>query len=367
MLAKDEFEYKFIIIKMTSRGFFVLWLFFCALSARGQTTFTGQATGTWISPVGGPNLVTSITNAASATLSHGETKLDLGNGEFLEAGTANVLTFTPASFQQQPESYWFTIGTLQSQNGTTFYDSEASQVSLHLDVSLTSPSKRFGVDLILLLTSTENSSDPRSSADLVTIKEPFRPTFTVGSERYILEFSWNGSDPSFGFVQGSNAATYEGATASFELRARFQKDDSYNAFDHWRIQKGLNGGAGQGIGSADDPDHDGLTNEEEFVFGGNPLKSDSALYRPVINQGAEMLLLTFQQSDDSQPLKKIYVEFSEDLATWSRVVVPQVQGLHMIDSTVSTFNENGSGSDQFLIALPRGSGTNFFARLKVGN
>ena len=349
---------------MMIRMFFFLGLLFSALSARGQTTFTGQITGSWIQPMGSPSLVSSVTNADSATFSHGEVKLDLGNGEFLEAGTANRMIFTPASFDQKPEWTWFPIGVLQSLNGTTFYDSEASQITLHLEVNLASPiTKKIEIDLLLLLTSTENSSDQSSSADIVAFKEPFRPTFIVGNERYVMEFSWSLINPTSGFTTGSSLAAYEGAEALAELRVRIFKDTSYTAFDVWLAQQGFTAGIAQG--ATDDPDQDGITNEEEFVFGGNPLKSDSQRLRPVISQGADNLLILFQQTDESQPLKKIYLEFSEDLIMWRRLAIPQREGVSVIDNIILRFRENAEQPDEFSAVIPRDQQSNLFVRLKV--
>ena len=48
---------------------------------------------------GGSNLVETSTNGDPvSTLTHGNTKLDLGNGNFLDAGVANELTFTKNDF-----------------------------------------------------------------------------------------------------------------------------------------------------------------------------------------------------------------------------------------------------------------------------
>ena len=91
----------------------------------------------------------------------------------------------------------------------------------HLEVNLASPiTKKIEIDLLLLLTSTENSSDQSSSADIVAFKEPFRPTFIVGNERYVMEFSWSLINPTSGFTTGSSLAAYEGAEALAELRVR---------------------------------------------------------------------------------------------------------------------------------------------------
>lgn len=185
--------------------------------------FTGSNTGTWGNATGGPNLLTSYENGTeSSTFKHGNTKLDLGNGEYLDAGKENVLTFTPSPFEDITPNTWFGLGELSILNGTTFYNSEADGVTISVNLNLTEPAKNDVVHINLGLISTDNSSDRQSSADIVELRNPSTDfTVTIDGVTYRLELSWFSLDPSSGNSQGNQFYVYEGASATAELRARF--------------------------------------------------------------------------------------------------------------------------------------------------
>ncbi len=188
--------------------------------------FTGTGTGTWGNATGGSNLVTTTENGSTtSTFKHGNTKLDLGNGEFLDAGIENVLTFTPKGFETVVPNNWFNLGNLTMLNGTTFYSSEADRVTLSINLNLSEPSKTGVVHINFGLISTENSSDRMASADIVELQNPttdFR--VTIDGVQYRLELSWATLDPGAGVAQGNQFLIFEGASAQAELRARFVSD-----------------------------------------------------------------------------------------------------------------------------------------------
>jgi hypothetical protein len=185
--------------------------------------FSGTGEANWGNAIGGTNLVTNIQNGTtSSTFKHGNTKLDLGNGEYLDAGVENVLSFTPEEFDTITPNTWFKFGELMLLNGTTFYNSEATGVTLSVNLSLTQPSLNFTTHIDLGLTSTENTSDRLASADIVELKNPTTDIrVTIDGVEYRLELSWATLDPGAGVVQGSKFLIFEGATAQAELRARF--------------------------------------------------------------------------------------------------------------------------------------------------
>jgi type II secretory pathway pseudopilin PulG len=189
-------------------------------------TFTGTSTGTWGNAGGGSNLFVDVQNSTNAsTFKHGNTKLDLGNGEYLDAGTENVLTFTRAPFESIQPNTWFNLGDMLMLNGTTFYDSEAGSVTLSLNLSISSPPQTGVVHVDLGLISTENTSDRLASADIVELRNPSTDfTVTIDGVIYRLELSWVTLDPGAGVVQGNQFLIYEGSTARAELRARFKSN-----------------------------------------------------------------------------------------------------------------------------------------------
>lgn len=185
--------------------------------------FTGSEEGSWGNALGGPNLVTSIQNGSTtSTFKSGNTKLDLGNGTYLDAGVENSLSFTPAAFTGVTPNTWFDFGSLTIVNGTTFYNSEASGVTLTVNLNLTQPSISVTTYVNLGLVSTANTSDRLASADIVQLLNPTTDfTITIDGVQYRLELAWSSLDPAASVVQGNNLLVYEGATAAVELRGRF--------------------------------------------------------------------------------------------------------------------------------------------------
>ncbi len=185
--------------------------------------FTGTGEGNWGNAIGGTKLVTDIQNSSDrSTFKHGNTKLELGNGEYLDAGLENVISFTLESFDTIVPNTWFKFGEMMMRNGTTFYNSEATGVTLSVNLNLSQPSLDFITHIDLGLTSTENTSDRLASADVVELKNLTTDVrITIDGVEYRLELAWTTLDPSAGVVQGNQFLIFEGATAKAELRARF--------------------------------------------------------------------------------------------------------------------------------------------------
>ncbi|TDU64340.1 hypothetical protein EI77_04228 [Prosthecobacter fusiformis] len=185
--------------------------------------FTGTGSGTWGNATGGSNLVTSVQNGVeSSTFLHGNTKVDLGNGQFLDAGTENMLKFTPGTFDTITPNVYFELGELLMLNGNTFYNSEATGVTLSINMKLTEPAYSTVVHINLGLISTENTADQMASADIVELRNPNTDfKVTVDGVEYRLELSWETLDAGAGVVKGNQFYVYETATASAMLRGRF--------------------------------------------------------------------------------------------------------------------------------------------------
>ncbi len=190
------------------------------------SNFTGTSSGTWGNATGGSNLLVDVQNGPqTSTFRHGNTRLDLGNGEFLDAGTENVLSFTRKPFDSITPNVWFTLGEMTMLNGTTFYDSEAGSVTLSVNLNISSPAQSAVVHINLGLVSTENTSDRLASADIVQLLNPSTDfTVTIDGVTYRLELSWATLDPGAGVVQNNQFLIYEGASAQAELRARFRSN-----------------------------------------------------------------------------------------------------------------------------------------------
>ena len=187
---------------------------------RLASSFTASETAAWTAPVGGTNLVSTTTPGdPTTTFAHGNTRLDLGNGQFIDAGVQNTLTFTKTNLASVAPNTTFSLGTMVMLNGTTFNNSEASSVTLHLTLSFSSPAIIKNIDVPLALISTPNSRDRLASADIVQLTSPSAGVvITVDGVDYNLNLSWVSLDPSAGVVQGSQFLIYEGASAAAQLQ-----------------------------------------------------------------------------------------------------------------------------------------------------
>ena len=188
---------------------------------------TGTVAPTFIDPQGGDNLVATIepANGGQVVFRHGNTQLDLGNGDTLDAGVENVITFTAQPFSSVAPNTWFNVGDMTMLNGTTFNDSEATSVSLSLNFTLTDPIFTGNATIQLGLISTANSNDRIASADIVKLMNATTNfTMTFDGITYRLEVAWESTDPSGGLVQGTEFLIFEGGQASGRLRGRLVSD-----------------------------------------------------------------------------------------------------------------------------------------------
>ncbi|MBK8092345.1 MAG: choice-of-anchor K domain-containing protein [Verrucomicrobiaceae bacterium] len=194
--------------------------------------FAGGGTTSWGNPTGGSNMIAPAAENGdpTSTFRHGNTRLDLGNGEFLDAGVQNVLSFTRSDFSAIEPNKWFKFGSMSMLNGTTFYDSEAAGVTLTTQLNLSAPLAQSVVAHINLgLVSTDNSSDRLASADIVEFRNATTDaSVTIDGVKYTLELTWATLDPGAGVVQGNQFLIFEGSTARAEIRARFKSTPIIN-------------------------------------------------------------------------------------------------------------------------------------------
>jgi Tfp pilus assembly protein PilE len=185
--------------------------------------FSGTDVASWGNAIGGANLVTTIQNSSTtSTFKSGNTKLDLGNGQYLDAGVQNSVSFTPAGFGSITPNTWFNFGAMQLFNGTTFYNSEATGATLSVNMNMTQPALNFTAHVDLGFVSTPNTGNALASADIVQLLNPTTDfSVTIDGVQYRMQLQWVSLDPSSSVVQGNNLLVFEGATAAVELQARF--------------------------------------------------------------------------------------------------------------------------------------------------
>lgn len=184
--------------------------------------FEGNSDTYWYNPVGGTNLVHEITTPGdgSSSIVHGNTTIVV-NGVEQRVGTANSLNFQPSNFSGVSVGNTFQIGTLSYYNGSTFNQSDASEVTLKMDITFDEPSMTATIDIPFSLVSSPNSDDPFASADSVIFTDQSFNLPTVNGVRYqlLLEF---GNISNGGFGTGSTLSAFEGEQASVQVNARLR-------------------------------------------------------------------------------------------------------------------------------------------------
>lgn len=183
-------------------------------------SLSGTVEGDFHSPSGGSNLAYKITNNHDR-FEHGDPVFIL-DGQPVNSGDPNVLTFTSQAFSDIPPGQKFKLGDFYYHNGSTYYDSHATGVLLKVTIGLPERSQTLSFDLDLDLVNTENDpDDANASADYVVITNLAQdiPLQINGvNYRMILEF---GATDSFGFSSKSQFHVYEGATGQGELLGTF--------------------------------------------------------------------------------------------------------------------------------------------------
>jgi len=156
-------------------------------------------------------------------------------------------------------------------------------------------------------------------------------------------------------VSGNNTWTFTEATGVLTLSV-----SGSTGYASWINGFGLGASDKDAL---DDPDFDGISNLMEYVLGGNPAVSGSAI-RPTGAKSGTNLVLTFNRSDISlaagdAPLK---VEYGNNLAGWTTVLVPAASST--VAGVVFTITD-GSPGDTIVASIPVGAETKFFGRVKA--
>ena len=168
-----------------------------------------------------------------------------------------------------------------------------------------------------------------------------------------------------GGIVGDIATTtvnYNGVSGAVSIDGNSLKlvvSSGQSGFLSWATTKGLTSGVNDGVGQ--DPDNDGVSNLLEFVLGGNPLASSSAILPSLSADGANFVF-TFGRDDASESEVSLAFQYGSDLATWTTLVV----GAEAAQSGAGVaVTENGSASDTITITVPKGNKASLFGRLRA--
>ncbi len=183
-------------------------------------SLSGDVDGNFHSPVGGPNLSYEITHADDR-FAHGNPVYVL-DGEPINSGEPNVLTFNGKSFSNIAPGQKFSLGEFFYHNGSSFYDSHATGVALRIKLTLPERSAVIEFNLNLDLINTENDpDDAQASADYVKITNLTQNIpLQINGVNYRIQLEF-GSTDSFGFSSKSQFHVYEGATGRGEPLGTF--------------------------------------------------------------------------------------------------------------------------------------------------
>ncbi|MBC8127048.1 MAG: autotransporter-associated beta strand repeat-containing protein [Gloeobacteraceae cyanobacterium ES-bin-144] len=111
-----------------------------------------------------------------------------------------------------------------------------------------------------------------------------------------------------------------------------------------------------------DPDNDGVSNIMEFVLGGNPVVSSSAIL-PMQTLDATSLVLTFKRRDSSESGTFLTAQVSDNLTSWTNI--PAIP-IGPSPSAFTSIVENvGNADDDVTVRIPRNGSSKRFVRLSV--
>lgn len=183
-------------------------------------SLSGKVEGDFHSPAGGANLTYKITNNHDR-FEHGDPVFIL-DGQPVNSGDPNVLTFSSQSFSDVAPGQKFKLGDFYYHNGSTYYDSHANGVRLKVTIDLPERSQTLAFDLDLDLVNTENDpDDANASADYVVITNLTQDIpLQINGVNYRIQLEFGATD-SFGFSSQSQFHVYEGATGQGELLGTF--------------------------------------------------------------------------------------------------------------------------------------------------
>lgn len=181
------------------------------------------------------------------------------------------------------------------------------------------------------------------------------PLSAPGQAAYVIA-SYSSLTGTFGSVTGLPA----GYTLNYNYNgqnqiALVQGGSPYSSFES---ANGI-----PGAGSNTDSDKDGIPNGIEFVIGGDPSGSDAASNSnsllPVATVTATHVNFVFRRTDESASANP-YVQYGSVITGWT-TAQHNVGGV-----TITTENDGfGTGVDRVTVAIPRGTGSRLFARLRV--
>lgn len=109
-----------------------------------------------------------------------------------------------------------------------------------------------------------------------------------------------------------------------------------------------------------DPDKDGFVNLLEYILGGNPGVSSTAIAPTQVVTGSNVEF-SFKRSDDSEGDTTQIVQWGTDLVSWTDIPISGSSAGSV------TITENGTADDDVKVTIPRATNTKIFVRFTATN
>jgi type II secretory pathway pseudopilin PulG len=179
--------------------------------------FAGTVVPRWTDIAGGSSLLSSLLNFLVD-----DVKATFGFA--LLGSPPNTLEFQRLAWSNIPPDTDFKIGTFSYYNGTVTSGTEASAITLHLDMPLTKPIVQVGSAnaRISLWSSANVDNSQTKSADYAQLDNPITDlTVSVNGVSYRLKLRFANVAAEEGWTDGTKLYVYEGSNGHADLIARF--------------------------------------------------------------------------------------------------------------------------------------------------
>lgn len=295
-------------------------------------------------------------------------QLCIGTGGIVDGSTANAATVKITNGNLSACGTWSTDVPVILTGGCIIQAEDATatsyDISLAGSVSGTGSVEKTGAGKVTMGDNQYSGNTTVTAGTLslgvATLHDDSTVELAAGA---VLELTHSGTDDVTALVINGvtkapgvyNAANSSGAiTGTGSIRVLAQ---GYAAFV---TASGLTVGVNDG--KLADPDNDGISNQLEYVLGGDPLTADQSIL-PKQTLGGGNLTLTFKRSDLSESDAVVTVQVSTDLQTWpTELAIGATSAASASGVTVVEDSPNAE-LDTITVVIPVGSDGKKFVRV----
>ena len=295
-------------------------------------------------------------------------QLCIGTGGIVDGSTANAATVKITNGNLSACGTWSTDVPVILTGGCIIQAEDATatsyDISLAGSVSGTGSVEKTGAGKVTMGDNQYSGNTTVTAGTLslgvATLHDESTVDLATGS---VLELTHSATDDVKELIIGGitkapgiyNAANSGGAiTGTGSIRVLAQ------GYDAFAIASGLTVGVNDG--KMADPDNDGVSNQLEYILGGNPLTSDASILPQQTVSGGN-LTLTFKRSDLSESDTVVKVQVTTDLQTWpTELAIGATSAASASGVTVVEDSPNAE-LDTITVVIPVGSDGKKFVRV----